>query len=39
MNAHKVLQVQNFLVIFLSLGIHSADYGGNIAEDGGMHQR
>ena len=38
MNAHKVLQVQNLLVIFLSLGIHPADDGGNIAEDSGVHQ-
>ena len=38
MNAHKVLQIQDFLVIFCSLGIHPADDGGNIAEDSGVHQ-
>ena len=38
MNAHEVLQVQNFLVILCSLGIHSADDGGNVPEDSGVHQ-
>ena len=38
MNAYKMFKVQNFLVIFLSLGIHPADYRGYISENRCVHQ-
>ena len=37
-NLDEALQVQHFLVILLPLAVHPADDGGNVTEDGRVHQ-
>ena len=34
----KVLEIQDLHLVFLPLGVHPADDGGHVPEDGGVHQ-
>ena len=38
MNTHKMLEIKNLLVIFLSFGIHSTDDRGHVTKNSGVHQ-
>ena len=38
MNTDKMLEVQDLHLVLLSFGVHPADDGGHVPEDGGVHE-